>query len=289
MTGAEEGSRIFNHELKLRVVSGVILAALVLWVTWTGGLTFALLWAVAAFAIYHEYARICSESVPQGPKLAGYAAVFLVIASHITGQHGLTYFLISVAVVLLSGWEFYLRRSVWAGLGLAYAAMPLVAMSELRSDDAGGLLLILIIFACVWGADILAYFFGKGFGGPKLAPRISPKKTWSGFIGSLLGALLLTFLVIRFYDFDFTFVFAAMVLVLAILSQIGDLLESMLKRTFDVKDSGTLIPGHGGVLDRVDGLVFAAVTLWAVLKVMQLQHNSHISLSALFESAFLTL
>jgi phosphatidate cytidylyltransferase len=145
----------------------------------------------------------------------------------------------------------------WWLAGFSYVGAPLVAMWWLRTLDAG--LLVLWVFFIVWATDIGGYFFGKGIGGPKLAPSISPKKTWAGLIGgvafSVAAALALHFI------FGLLENKSAVILasgLLAVWAQVGDLVESAIKRHFGVKDSGELIPGHGGLLDRVDGLVFVA-------------------------------
>ncbi|MGI9351100.1 MAG: phosphatidate cytidylyltransferase [Rhizobiaceae bacterium] len=287
MSQSTEGHRIFNQELKLRAVSAIVLAAAVLWMTWIGGQTFTLLWAVIAIAVFFEYSRICREALPFQTVIAGYAAILLVIGAWMTGQHLIAFWMAAVTCAVLLCWEIVVRRSFWASIGIVYALLPLFAMSELRGESHTGLFIIIMLFGCVWGADILAYFFGKSIGGPKLAPRISPKKTWSGFIGSLIGALGLTYLVCWFFGFGATFSFAVVILLLAVVSQIGDLIESVLKRKFHVKDSGALIPGHGGILDRIDGLIMAGVVLWIVLLVMRYSDGNDIALGDLFVNAFL--
>ncbi|MEM9331331.1 MAG: phosphatidate cytidylyltransferase [Pseudomonadota bacterium] len=287
MNASGEKHHIFNHELKLRVISGLILAALVLSMTWIGGLTFTLLWAVAAFAIFYEFTRICKTNIEQTKVFAGYGFILLTMSAWIFENQALAYQIFLVAVVLNLFWERVSQQPHWVSLGVAYALLPFFAMSELRDAGDLGLFFIFLLFACVWGADILAYFFGKGIGGPKLAPRISPKKTWSGFIGGILGAVGLCFVVTKFFGFSFTSNLMLLTVLLAIFSQVGDLMESLLKRLFDVKDSGNLIPGHGGVLDRIDGLIVAGVTLWGVMKLMQIQDGSDITLSELFRRVIL--
>ncbi|MEM9279794.1 MAG: phosphatidate cytidylyltransferase [Pseudomonadota bacterium] len=287
MTEPDIGPRIFNQELKLRVISALVMAALVLWITWIGGMTFVLLWAVLAIAILFEYTRIC-KAVLSGIMIgAEYAALFLVISAWISGSQSLAFWIAGTSAAVFLIWELVNRHTAWMCLGFVYSVLPFFAMSELRGGELLGFLLIIMLFACVWGADIFAYFFGKGFGGPKLAPRISPKKTWSGFVGGLLGAVGLTYVVTKIAGYEYTILLTGLVLFLAIASQIGDLLESVLKRVFDVKDSGTIIPGHGGVLDRIDGLIIAGVLLWAILTFMAFQDSSDKNLGILFESAFL--
>jgi len=192
-----------------------------------------------------------------------------------------------VGFVVLALWQMFVNRTIWSALGLAYAALPFFAMSDLRSDNYNGLIVILLLYFCVWGADVFAYFAGRTIGGPKLAPRISPNKTWSGFIGSLVGALFLSYLVDLAAGFDPILVFFIIMLLAAVVSQLGDLMESSIKRKFDVKDSGSIIPGHGGVLDRVDGLVVAAVFIWLVTLYISAQTGQSNDLPTVFVDAFL--
>lgn len=143
--------------------------------------------------------------------------------------------------------------ALWLAGGAAYVVIPVTSLISLRADPEG-LRLVLWMFCVVWATDVCAFFAGRKIGGPKLAPKISPKKTWSGLIGGMAGAMLVG-VVTAFISPGFSvriIIFSGM---LAIVSQAGDLLESWVKRYFDVKDSGALIPGHGGLLDRIDGVV----------------------------------
>ncbi len=289
MTSESVKSRIFNRELKLRVMSALVLGVVTLVLTWVGGYPFVLLVAVAAIAILFEYNRMCGALIPVHVFYSGFAALLIVIFAWFAGLDFAAFCMASAAAIVLAVWEIMDRRTIWSPIGFAYATLPFFAMSSLRGDTEFGLYLILILFACVWGADVFAYFFGKTIGGPKLAPRLSPQKTWAGFIGSLIGAVVMSASINVLFGYPVTDVFVGLILVLAVLSQIGDLIESMLKRKFGVKDSGTLIPGHGGVLDRVDGLIVAAVGLWMVLSVMQMQTKLTTSFESLFTHAFLML
>jgi phosphatidate cytidylyltransferase len=147
----------------------------------------------------------------------------------------------------------------WGLGGVAYASALYYSVLVLRQDPIYGLHAILFLFAIVWGADVGAYFAGRAIGGPKLAPRISPKKTWSGFCGGLLTAALAGSALLAVMGVSLSGWHLLVGLVLAVASVAGDLFESAFKRHFGVKDSGTLIPGHGGFLDRLDGFVIAAV------------------------------
>ncbi len=177
--------------------------------------------------------------------------------------------LLVIVVAALMGWEWAgmcNRRGRWMVLGLVYIAIPTAAMIWLRGDDIPGMTTIIWLFLVVWGADTGAYLSGRAIGGPKLAPRISPKKTWAGFVGGIFIASLIS-VAFHFYAPGDILNLAVIGFLVALASQLGDLLESMAKRHFDVKDSSNLIPGHGGVLDRVDGLVIGAVALAMILLI----------------------
>lgn len=149
-------------------------------------------------------------------------------------------------------------RLPWYVIGVVYILVPLAALILLRADPHYGLIAVIFLFACVWSADSLAYFAGRSFGGPKLWPAVSPNKTWSGFFGAVFGGLLAAVLVFHFSGLNNLAAAALLGAAIGGLEQGGDLFESAVKRKFGVKDSGNSIPGHGGVLDRVDGLMAAA-------------------------------
>jgi len=280
-------SRSARAEFTLRVISAVLLAVLALYVTWAGGRSFSLMCAVAGFLILVEYTRICGAVIPLRIRLTAFASFGLVVAAWFSGQSNLAMGIAGVAVLVLVSWEWLIARSLWGGAGFAYAALPFFALIALRESNDSGLVIILMLFASVWGADISAYAAGRLIGGPKLAPRLSPNKTWAGFFGSLAGGILLAYGLVRWFGFQPGVAFFGLVLGLAAVSQIGDLVESALKRRFGVKDSGTLIPGHGGVLDRIDGLIAAGVVLWLLGLALIWQQPSPASLPQILTDVFL--
>jgi phosphatidate cytidylyltransferase len=146
----------------------------------------------------------------------------------------------------------------WRYLGVVYVSLPPIALVLLREDPTHGIAAIVLVMLMVWAADTLAYFAGRIIGGPKLAPAISPKKTWAGLIGAMAGSALAAFAVVKLLGLPSPFVLVLIAALLAIVEQAGDLFKSAMKRHYGVKDSGSLIPGHGGVIDRVDGLVAVA-------------------------------
>lgn len=157
--------------------------------------------------------------------------------------------------------------------GMIYCALPLALMLEIRNVEKGGFLLCFLLLV-IWGTDVGAYFVGRTFGKRKLAPDISPGKTRAGFVGGVIVACITGVVVSRFFSLDFNyFEVVFLSLLLSMVGQVGDLAESLLKRESGVKDSGNLIPGHGGLLDRLDSLLFAAPILHAFLWWKQIIHG----------------
>ena len=184
---------------------------------------------------------------------------------------GLTFHLVILitAIFMMREWDAmnaYRDSTAWSWGGVAYVSLTCLSLIQLRSPELGGSLpLLLYLLVVVWATDIGAYFAGRSIGGPKLAPRISPKKTWAGLAGGIIAAMAVGGILGFFFPFPESFVQAAWLgALLAIISQMGDLFESWMKRQAGVKDSGNLIPGHGGILDRVDGFTFAAPALMVI-------------------------
>jgi phosphatidate cytidylyltransferase len=144
----------------------------------------------------------------------------------------------------------------WLLLGLIYIGLPCLSLIYLRNLN-DGFLIILMLLSTVWASDIGGYLVGIAIGGPKLLPMISPSKTWSGFLGSIIFSSLVGLFFV-FFTNKYSFNWIIMSCIISIIAQTGDLLESSFKRHFNVKDSGNIIPGHGGVLDRVDSIVTAS-------------------------------
>ena len=156
----------------------------------------------------------------------------------------------------------------WSLLGTIYITLAGYALIELRGYTGIGFATVCWLLVLVWSADIGAYITGLIFQGPKFAPRISPKKTWSGFLGAIVLAGLAGFTVAQLMALKAGWNLVALSCLLGALSQYGDLLESWFKRRFDRKDMSNLIPGHGGLADRVDGLAAAAISLWIYEKTL---------------------
>jgi phosphatidate cytidylyltransferase len=249
--------------LQLRVISGVILAVAVLALTWWGGLPFRLLAVVIGALVFHEWTTI-SDLRRDGPL---YAATWILVAIVLGAlawglEARLLLILAAVPSVFILAVGQIRPLGRLAALGMAYALFPAIALALLRGGDFAGLVTILYLFAVVWGTDIFAYFVGRAVGGPKLAPSISPGKTRSGAVGGAVAAVLAGLAVAIAAGHEAPWLMALLAVPLSVVSQAGDLFESAFKRRFGAKDSGSIIPGHGGVMDRVDGLVAAAVALY---------------------------
>lgn len=248
-----------SSELQLRIASAVVLAAVALFAMWFGGFVFTLFSTVIALLIFYEWSTITGFAQTERYTLFGWAALIVVLAQLMLEGPGrgaiISLYLLVGLTVACALIAVIRKKSFWLAGGLFYAGLSGISLAALR--DSYGIIAIVFIFAVVWGTDIMAYFTGRAIGGPKLAPRISPGKTWSGAIGGTIAAVVLGALVIWASSETVTLGLIVFTLLLSIGSQIGDLFESFIKRRFGVKDSSRLIPGHGGVMDRVDGLVVA--------------------------------
>ena len=252
------GVPLSANNLVLRVVSAAVLAPLALVAAFIGGLPFALFWGIAAVVVLWEWMTLVV-----GPK---YRVLVLSCAAAIAVADFLAWLgrpvtaLFMVGLGALAGAIFAPgERRLWVVAGTGYAGGMALAPVFLRADVAFGFAAIVLLFAIVWTTDVLGYFAGRAFGGPKLWPSVSPKKTWSGAICGTVGAVVVALLVAaQFGSFD-RIVIIAVALLLSIMAQAGDLFESWVKRQFDAKDSSHIIPGHGGVMDRLDGFWAAAV------------------------------
>lgn len=255
--------------LLTRTLSAVILAPLVLLAIWFGGFWLDALMILAAGLMGWEWARMTGRGrIGAGGIVAicaliGVPVVFALGAS----QQALLELLVGVALATLVAWLTQREQALWIGVGSLYIGAACLAFLWLRNVPDGGRDLVFWILAVVWATDIGAYFAGRGIGGPKLAPKISPNKTWAGLIGGALSAGLVGVVAAGLIGRD-VLLLAVGGMVLAVVAQGGDLLESWCKRRFGVKDSSHIIPGHGGILDRVDGLLAVLPVVFLYLWVM---------------------
>ena len=257
----------FRTELGLRIVSAIVLLIIILSFSWLGGPWFAILCVLISAALYYEWQSIVRQSEFDAVEVVltlGFAALLIA---------GLSGYLIAGLVgflllgLVLEIWSTGVEKSDvrWIGLGALYCAIPAIAFPLIREEAGFGILMLL--FLVVWATDIGGYFVGRAFGGAKLLPAVSPKKTWSGAIGGLACAVVVGLIFSYFYQPVTAGTAILSAVVLSVFSQIGDLFESWVKRLFGRKDSSQMIPGHGGFLDRVDGLVAAAVPVAFVVAV----------------------
>ena len=252
-----------QNQLRQRVITGAALVAVAVAALWFGGVAFAALTAAAVLVMWSEWAAM--HRLPVMLRRLGLAVVGgAVWVAAVMGNPAEALMLLGGGAGL--GGLFAARLQKRTGrpvmIGLLYCGLPAVALIWLRGLP-WGFHACLFVMAVVWGADIAAYFTGRAIGGPKLAPAISPNKTWSGAAGGVVGALIIAGIMMAVWPGYANLAGALRLLVLAvplaILSILGDLYQSGLKRRAGVKDSGTLLPGHGGVMDRLDGLVPVAV------------------------------
>ena len=234
------------------------MAPVAIFAVWAGGWIFAAFVLVVGVLGYFEWVRICGMS-PSNPVCLSVAASLGagLIAVYSDAFQLAAFLLLAPAAVLLA-MGCVVAQLKWAGLGAIYISVPASSLIIIRTAPENGLAAILLIVLVVWATDIAAYFGGRAMGGPKLWPQVSPKKTWSGGVSGLAAGLCVG-AILSAYLFGFPqsgdIVVAG---ILSVFSQAGDFLESAVKRHFGVKDSGNLIPGHGGILDRIDGINGAA-------------------------------
>jgi len=261
----EAGSQRQMSNLQLRIISSVVLIVAVLAVTWFGGVAFRILSAAIAGAMFYEWSAMSRKASSSRNELVAAALLAVVLLAMILGYAAASVLILlglSVLAVLLGSQ--LSGQGLWTPAGLAYAGLSGLALAWLRDSDHTGLVAILFLFAVVWATDIFAYFVGRSLGGPKLAPSISPGKTQSGALGGAIGGVLAGMALAIWAGLGNLPLLALVAFFLSVVSQVGDLFESWVKRRNGVKDSGNLIPGHGGVMDRVDGLVVAAFALYVV-------------------------
>jgi phosphatidate cytidylyltransferase len=245
-------------DLGVRFLSAAVMVPVALGCIWFGGAAFAVLVALIAAGMALEWLRLCQA--PIGPRsVLMFAALPLAVGLAAIGQAGLALGLL--ALITFVGW---IKRDATSHgrilpFGIPYLGVGAIALIWLRTEPADGRNLVLVLLVVIWATDIGAYVVGRAVGGPKLAALISPGKTVSGAIGGLLAAMVVGWAAAATLGAgDFAWAAALVAGGISCVGQAGDLFESLLKRHFNVKDSGTLIPGHGGLLDRLDAVLAAA-------------------------------
>ena len=265
----EQGAR----NLLMRIAAALVLAPLAIAAVYAGGWFWIVPVTAVAIGLCLEWLTVIHAEHERPAMVCGPVALATAGVSFGLGWIEVSWLAVAaglVAVVLLSRQA---RR--WTAAGFLYAAAALMASLLVRRDVEMGFVALLLVLAVVWASDIGGYFAGRGIGGPKLWPKVSPKKTWAGAIGGFTASLAVALLVAIFDPHRGDPLLAlrtgpllALAAVLSIAAQFGDLFESAVKRRFGVKDSSHLIPGHGGLMDRLDGFI-AAIVLAAILGVLR--------------------
>jgi phosphatidate cytidylyltransferase len=252
--------------LRLRVVSAAVLAPITLAIVYLGGWVFYALCAAAAAGILWEWVSLASHRADARVLAPGWLGLLTGLLLIGLGWHAAPWLVMAIAAIVAGFVVAVLPQSadekfapLWAAGGVGYAGIMLIAPAMLRGDPQWGLAAIFFLLANVWTTDIVAFFCGRAVGGPLLWPRVSPKKTWSGAIGGLAGGIAISVAVAYASGVGRLGIVGVMACVLSVLAQAGDLLESSVKRRFGAKDASRLIPGHGGLMDRLDGFLIAAL------------------------------
>ncbi|WP_109151390.1 phosphatidate cytidylyltransferase [Azospirillum sp. TSO5] len=247
-------------DLKVRVLSALVMAPVVLGAVWIGGWVFHALIAFGSVVAVSEWTSIVPSARRLPARIMAAVGILVAVMAQIAagpaaGLGAAAAFAVLTAIV--GGGA---DRNL-LGFGVLYVAVGMAGLMWLRDLPESGLSLFLFVLIAIWATDIGAYAAGRSIGGPKLAPRISPKKTWAGLIGGMASSALFGWLVALAFGAARPDIALAVGAAVAVVGQAGDLFESAIKRRYNVKDSGQLIPGHGGILDRIDGLLAAAPVL----------------------------
>jgi phosphatidate cytidylyltransferase len=236
------------NELQTRIIVGVILIAAAVLAEYFGGIFLWLLVVLMALGIMSEWARLTGRQENRMLAMYALSVPLAIMSPWAAGASFLALGLIFGAAMFVAVFD----RSLKLAAGVFYAGFPALAIIYIRDID-NGILMVFWTLALVWATDIGAYFSGRAIGGPKLAPQYSPNKTWAGLIGGVALTAVVSYVLHLYWELPFYLVLLS--IPLAVLAQMGDLFESGLKRKAGAKDSGTIFPGHGGVMDRLDGLI----------------------------------
>lgn len=271
MTSVPRAKRFDWTNLRLRAMSAILLAPLAVVAVWVGEWVLLVVLAAAAALLANEWSLMSAPRSPLKVALAITAGILAALFTAHFGHYGIAWVIVTASSLVCALVARGAAERPWdAAFGALYIGVPCLALSWLRYAPQG-LNWTILLFAVTWAADIAAFAVGSVLKGPKLWPRFSPNKTWSGFVGGLVAAMLASVAVALASHVKLSAAAAALMgLVGGLATMGGDLLESMLKRRFGVKDSGDLIPGHGGLLDRVDGLMFAIIAV-AIARLIHLE------------------
>lgn len=269
--GANEAQARRWKDLRQRALSAAVLGPLALLAIWLGAAWYTLMVAAGTAILAWEWVHLCGLRLRAWPGLAVPLALFAAGLAAVLGHHILALLLLPAGAAL-AAWAAGAdpRRAPGApvlrlGAGVIYVGLAGIGLIWLRGEGEPGRAAVLFVVLIVWGCDIGAYMVGRLVGGPRLWPAISPNKTWSGAVGGLAAGVVAGVAVAAAFDPEVRLLrVAAIAALVGLASTAGDLGESAIKRHFHVKDSSALIPGHGGLLDRVDGLLAAVPVACAV-------------------------
>jgi phosphatidate cytidylyltransferase len=258
--GAADAGR---RNLVVRIVSAAVLAPIVLAIAYWGGSIFLILCGLAAVGIFWEWTHLVAGRAEPRLLTLGCAVLLAALLLVAFGYPAIAALAVALGAVLagalaLGGAVGQGVGVLWAAGGVIYAGIAFLGPALLRNDARFGFQAFLFVALIVWMTDILAFFVGRRIGGPRLWPRVSPNKTWSGALGGLVGGVAAAIAVAYASGIGRWVSLGVIALALSVLAQAGDLFESAVKRRFGAKDSGRIIPGHGGLMDRLDGFLFAA-------------------------------
>ena len=251
-------TEIGKCELCLRVGSALVLVPLAVGTAYLGGPPFLAVWGLAAAIVLWEWTALVGE--PARALIVSTGAAAFLSAAILFGLSwpGTALGLLALGAIVVAGLAGSEQRA-WILAGGFYAGAMLAAPAVLRSDAEFGFVALVVLFGVVWTTDVMAYFVGRALAGPKLWPAVSPNKTWSGAIGGGAAATLVGIGLSALAGLEHLTAMVPVCAALSLAAQAGDLLESALKRRFGAKNASELIPGHGGLMDRLDGFVAAAV------------------------------
>jgi len=255
-----------SRNLKQRILSAVVMISVALGLLYLGSIPFALLVLTVAVLMSWEWGQIVRGAPGDEVSFVHEGSVALAVIVAALGHP-----LIAVSALCLGAAAMVWLRSGEASrlsaIGIFYVGLPAIVLLWMRADQSMGFEAVIFMFLVVWTTDTMAYFAGRVIGGPKLWPQISPNKTWAGFAGGVIASIIMSAIFAEFIPQASPVRLASIGLFLSVISQGGDLAESALKRGFGVKDASQLIPGHGGVMDRMDGFVTSSVAaaLYAVM------------------------
>ena len=255
--------------LELRILSAVALAPLPIAAIWFGSPWLPLLTACAGAVMAWEWGRLCCRGRLGATGIVLIAVVLATVAAAAMVDIGFAVgcAVLGAVLVFWSARQGIEQEAEWAAFGTLWVALPCICLLWLAREGMSGRTTLLWVLAVVWASDIGAYVTGKTLGGPRLAPRWSPRKTWAGLAGGTVCAALSGWATAAWLGLSPAFPLVAISAALAIVEQFGDLAQSFAKRRFGVKDSSRLIPGHGGLLDRLDGLL-AVIPVVALMTLL---------------------